>query len=350
MFNFAYPIYLYLLALAPLLVLLYMAARASRRAKLRRFGRQDIVEKMMPDASRYTPAVRIALQVIAIIALVIVLARPRTEGTVKQETASGIEIVIAFDLSNSMLASSTDRPDGVSRLNRARLLLERLIDRLDNDKVGLVIFAGSSKVQLPVTSDFYTAKMYLNDLTPELMSYQGTDIASAIRMSMNCFSGVEDMHKAIILITDSEDHEGAAVEAARLAAENDIQVNVIGLGTTSGAIVPGITDNNGQPVRTSLNEELAGQIAEAGHGVYVNGASSNALSALTDQLDTLAKSEFDTVVYNAAAEQFPTFAAIALIFLIIDIFIVDRKISWLRGIEFFSPKNRPSAIKENKSK
>ncbi|MDE6464720.1 MAG: VWA domain-containing protein [Muribaculaceae bacterium] len=350
MFNFAYPLHLYLLALVPVLILLFLAARASRRAKLKRFGRPEIVEKMMPDASRYTPAVRIALQAIAIAALVIVVARPRTEGTVKTETAAGIEIVVAFDLSNSMLASSTDRADGVSRLDRAKLLLERLIDRLDNDKVGLVIFAGSSKVQLPVTSDFYTAKMYLNDLTPEMMGYQGTDIAAAIRMSMNCFSGVEDMHRAIILITDSEDHEGAAVEAARLAAENGIQVDVIGLGTPSGALVPGITDGNGQPVRSALNEDLARQIAEAGHGVYVNGASSGALSALTDQLDTLAKSEFDTVVYSAASEQFPTFAAIALIFLIIDIFVVDRKISWLRGIEFFNNRNRTAAAKAKKSK
>ncbi len=347
-FNFAYPYLLYLLALVPVVALLYVGARASRRAKLRRFGDTQIVVRMMPEASRYTPAVRITLQCLALTALVLVLARPRTEGTVKQETATGIEIVVAFDLSNSMLASSTDRPDGVSRLDRAKLLLERLIDRLDNDKVGLAVFAGTSKVQLPVTSDFYTAKMYLNELTPQMMAYQGTDISGAIRMAMNCFSGVEDMHKAIILITDAEDHEGAAVDAARLAAENGIQVDVVTVGTAGGAIVPGITDRDGQPVNSRLNEELAQQIAEAGNGVSVNGAASNALGTLTDKLDTLAKSEFDTVVYSAASEQFPTFAAIALIFLLIDIFIVDRKISWLRGIDFFSSKPAVKVAKDKK--
>lgn len=346
MFNFAYPLHLYLLAVVAVILLLYIAARAARRAKIKRLGRPDIVERMMPDASKYTPAVRIVLQVIALIALVIVLARPRTEGQVKTETASGIEIMIAFDLSNSMRASSTDRDNGSPRLDRARLLLERLIDRLDNDKVGLVIFAGDSKVQLPLTTDFYTAKMYLNELTPDLMEYQGTDIATAIRMSMNSFSGAEDMRRAIILITDSEDHEGAAVEAARLAAENGIQVDVIGVGTTEGATVPGVTDREGNTVRSALNEDLAKEIAQAGNGVYVNGNSNSALSQLSAQLNELQRSEFNTVRYSAANEQFPTFAVIALIFMLIDIFVVDRKIKWLKGIEFFT--NRDVRKAQNK--
>ena len=236
MFDFAYPQYLYLLILAPVLILLYIGARASRRAKLRRFGRPEVVARLMPEASRYTPVVKITLAVFALIALVIMLARPRAGAKEQQETSAGIEVMIAFDVSNSMLASSTDRPDGVSRLDRAKLLLEKLVDRLDDDKVGLVVFAGSSKMQLPLTSDFYTAKMYLNELNPSLIAYQGTDIAAAIKMAMNGFSPAEDMHKAIILITDAEDHEGAAIETAKLAAENGIQIDVIGLGTPQGTL------------------------------------------------------------------------------------------------------------------
>ena len=270
----------------------------------------------------------------------IVLARPRAGAKEQQEVSAGIEVMIAFDVSNSMLASSTDRPDGVSRLDRARLLLEKLVDRLDNDKVGLVVFAGQSKMQLPLTSDFYTAKMYLNELSPNQISYQGTSISSAIKMAMNGFSPAEDMHKAIILITDAEDHEGEAIETARLAAENDIQIDVIGLGTPAGNVLPGFADNEGRPVVTRLNEELAQKIAEAGDGIYVNGASPSALSDLSAQLDKLQKSEFRSVTYKAGAEQFPTFAAIALIFLLIDIFVVDRKISWLRGINFFTKEDK----------
>ena len=333
MFDFANPTYLYLLAAVPVGVLLFMAARASRRAKLRRFGRLASIEHLMPDTSRYTPAVKLTLQMIALAALVIVLARPRAGAKEQQEVSAGIEVMIAFDVSNSMLASSTDRPDGVSRLDRARLLLEKLVDRLDNDKVGLVVFAGQSKMQLPLTSDFYTAKMYLNELSPNQISYQGTSISSAIKMAMNGFSPAEDMHKAIILITDAEDHEGEAIETAKLAAENDIQIDVIGLGTPGGNILPGFVDNEGHQVVTKLNEELARKIAEAGDGIYVNGASPSALSDLSDQLDKLQKSEFRSVSYKAGAEQFPTFAAIALIF------VVDRKISWLRGINFFTKED-----------
>ena len=143
------------------------------------------------------------------------------------------------------------------------LLLEKLVDKLDNDKVGLIIFAGTSKMQLPLTSDFYTAKMYLNELSPSQITYQGTDISTAIKMAMNGFSPAEDMHKAIILITDAEDHEGEAIETARLAAENGIQIDVIGLGSPEGAVLPGFTDSDGRPVVTKLNEKLAEDLAKA---------------------------------------------------------------------------------------
>lgn len=347
MIDFAYTYLLYLLVLVPVIWLLFLGARASRRVRLRRFGKLPIVAQLMPDASKYTPAVKITLQLIALTALIIMLARPRYGATEQQETASGIEVMIAFDVSNSMLASSTDRPDGVARIDRARLLLEKLVDKLDNDKVGLVIFAGQSKMQLPLTSDFYTAKMYLNELNPSQITYQGTDISEAIKMAMNGFSPAEDMHKAIILITDAEDHEGEALKTARLAAENGIQVDVIGLGTPAGALLPGFTDNEGRPVTTALNEKLAQDIAHEGDGIYVNGASPSALSDLEEQLDKLQKSEFSSVNYTAAAEQFPTFAFFAFLFLLIDFFVVERKISWLKGVNFFTTSHNDSTKKES---
>lgn len=344
MFDFAYPLHLYLLGLVVVFTLLFWWARLSRQAKIRRFGNPSIVSGLMPDASRYTPAIKLVLQLIALICLVIVIARPRAGLKEQETTTAGIEVMVAFDISNSMLASSNDSPDGISRLDRARLLLEKLVDKLDNDKVGLVIFAGDSKMQLPLTTDFYSAKMYLNELTPELIYNQGTSLASAMKMAMNGFSPAQDVHKAIILITDAEDHEGDAIETAKLAAENGIQVDVIGLGSAKGAPIPVLhgrkgqymTDSQGQTVLTTINESLAREIAKAGDGIYVNGAASSALSDLTSQLDKLQKSEFKSVSYSTAAEQFPTFAFIAFVFLIIEIFVVDRKISWLKGINFFS--------------
>lgn len=344
MFDFANPYYLYLLWLVPVFAVIYWLARRSRARRLSRFGNLKVISALMPDASRYKPAIKITLRLIALAALVIVLARPRAGEKMNDETLAGIEVMIAFDVSNSMLASSTDDPGGTSRLDRARLLLEKTLDRLTNDKVGLVIFAGSAKVQFPMTTDFYTAKMYLNELNPSMMTYQGTSIAEAITMSMNGFSPDENVHKAIILITDSEDHEGDAIEAAKSAAEHGVQLDVVGLGSAKGAPIPldgrgnYMTDSNGQMVLTTLNEKLAADIAKAGDGIFVNGASSDALDRLVDQLETLQKSQFKHVAYSAGAEQFPVFAWIALIFLVIDAFVLDRKNSLLRKINFFTKK------------
>lgn len=345
MFDFANPYLLYLLWLVPLFALFYWMARQSRRKRLARFGRKEVLAHLMPDVSPYKPAIKICLRLIALAALIIVLARPRAGEKEHDETLAGIEVMIAFDVSNSMLASSTDDPSATTRLDRAKLLLEKTLSRLTNDKVGLVIFAGSAKVQFPMTTDFYTANMYLNELNPSMMSYQGTSIAEAIGMAMNGFSPDENVHKAIILITDSEDHEGDAVEAAKAAAEKGIQVDVIGLGSAKGAPIPMpgsnggyFTDAEGKMVLTSLNEKLASEIAEAGKGIFVNGASSDALDRLVNQLETLQKSEFKHVAYSAGAEQFPLFAWIALIFLVIDAFVLDRKNNLLRKVNFFTKK------------
>lgn len=343
MFDFAYPAHLYLLMLIAVFALLYIWARASRLRKIKRFGKPEIVENLMPDASRYQPAIKIVLCLFALAALIIVLARPRA-GLKEQETnVRGIEIMIAFDVSNSMLASSTDDPNGISRLDRARLNLERLVDKLENDKVGMVIFAGESKLQLPLTTDYISAKMYLNDLTPDLITFQGTSLAEAIKMSAESFSNANDVHKAIILITDAEDHEGEAIEAAKAAADAGIQVDVIGLGSAKGAPIPVkggngdyLRDTEGKVVLTTIDEKLGKAIAEAGDGIYVNGASSNAITQLTDKLDQLEKSEFKRVNYKASAEQFPTFAWIALILLIVDIFVLNSKIGWLKNVNIFN--------------
>lgn len=345
MFDFANPYLLYLLWLVPVFAFVYWACRRSRRRRLRKFGNPEVIAHLMPEASKYKPAIKITLRLIALAAIIFVLARPRAGEKEHDETVAGIEVMIAFDVSNSMLASSTDDPNGTSRLDRARLMLEKMLGRLTNDKVGLVIFAGSAKVQFPMTTDFYTAKMYLNELNPSMMTYQGTSIAEAIGMAMNGFSPDENVHKAIILITDSEDHEGDAIEAAKAAAEKGIQVDVVGLGSAKGAPIPlpgsngrYFTDNQGQMVLTTLNEKLASEIAQAGGGIFVNGASSDALDRLVDQLETLQKSEFKHVTYSAGAEQFPLFAWIALAFLILDIFVLDRKNNLLKKVNFFTKK------------
>lgn len=342
MFDFAYPSLLYLFGVVVLFGLLFWWSRISRNRNLRRFGRIGVLEPLMPDASTYKPKVKITLQLLAIAAMVMVLARPRYgEKESQQSRIAGIEIMIAFDVSNSMLASANDDPQGISRLDRARLLLEKLIGELGNDKVGLVVFAGEAKTQMPLTTDFYTAKMYLNDLSTSMVQLQGTSVTDAINMSMHNFSSDEKVHKAIIVITDAENHEGDAVKAAKDAAEKGVQVDVVGVGSAKGAPIPlgngdFLRDRDDQVVITSFDESSAKSIAEAGNGIYVNGSSNKALSSLTDALDSLDKTEFKKVEYKAGAEQFPTFAWLAIILLVTDFIVLDRKSGWLKKINFFT--------------
>lgn len=346
MFSFGNPQLLYLLFLLPAVALLFFFARMARRKKLARYGKSRNLEPLMPEASRYKPGIKLALQLLAIAALVIVLARPRAGAKEESAEVEGIEVMICLDVSNSMLASSTDDPRGVSRLQRAKLVLEKLIDKLDNDKIGLIVFAGDAYTQLPITTDFVSAKMFLNSISTEMVPSQGTTIGAAIEMAMSSFSPTEDMQKAIIVITDGESFDDDPIAAAKAAADQGIQVDVIGLGTTKGALIPMgrdgqfMKDDSGNPVTTRLNEEMAKEIAQAGHGIYVQGSSTGVVNDVAEQLDTLAKTNIERVVYAASAEQFPVFAWLALIFIVLDIFMLDRKVGWLKKINFFSKQTK----------
>lgn len=344
MFSFANPYLLYLLFLVPLVALLFLFAQWARRRKLKRYGQLSVLQHLMPDASRYKPWLKLVLQLVAIAALVIVLARPRAGANEEISEVEGIEVMICLDVSNSMLASSTDDPNGVSRLQRAKMILEKLIDKLDNDKVGLIVFAGDAYTQLPITSDFVSAKMFLNSISTEMVPTQGTSIGAAIDMAMRSFTPDDEMQKAIIVITDGESFDDDPIASTKEAVSQGIQVDVIGLGSTKGALIPigsngqFMRDDTGNPVTTRLDEEMAQKIAQAGEGIYVQGASSTVVNDIQEQLDTLAKSSLEKVVYAASAEQFPVFGWIALAFLIIDIFMLDRKVGWLKKINFFSKK------------
>lgn len=359
MLDFANPYYLLILLALPAIWLLYVLSRVSMRRKLRRFGRPVTVRRLMPDVSRYKPALKLTLRLIALAAIVVAIARPRHGEKDETVSSAGSEIVIAFDVSRSMLAPSTDDPGSVARIDRARMLLEKLVGDLSNDKVGLVVFAANARMQMPLTSDHRIIQLAMqNDLTPGMMSNQGTSISQAIEMATMTFPGLRDqmgsddaarakadnsnIHRAIVLITDAEDHEGDAVQLAAQAAEQGIQIDVIGVGSEKGGRIPVgpsgqyLRDSEGNEVVTSLNAQAATDIAKAGNGIYVNAADPAALNTLKDSLDKLKKSEFSRITYKMSAEQFPLFAWIALIFLILDLAIVERKTAWLKGVNFFT--------------
>lgn len=351
MITFANPHLLYLLLIIPLALLLFLWTRYSREHRLAKFGKPANLRPLMPDASKYVPWVRFSLIMVILAALVIILARPiatTTQEVKTEETKSrGIEIMICLDVSRSMLASSTDDPQGINRLERAKHILERLIGKMRDDKVGLIVFAGNAYTQLPITSDYISAKMFINSISTDMVPTQGTAIGSAIEMAMNSFTPDDKFQKAIVIITDGENFEDDATSMAAKAARNGIQVDVVGIGAGTPMPIPVsesqpdtyLTDMEGNRPTTALDEENAEKIAKAGKGIYVNGAASTAVDDLDEKLSQLGTTEFIRRNATPKSEQYPIFAWIALILLITEALMPHRKISWLRRYTFFTRKS-----------
>lgn len=301
----------------------------------------------MPDVSPYKPPIKITLQMLALAMLIIAFARPWGGIKDQKTTKEGIEVIIAVDASNSMYASATDSPDGPDRMRTAKLILQKLIGRLDNDRVGLIMYAGSAYTLIPVTNDYASAKMFLNSIDPSQVSDQGTNISAAIDMASASFSPEKNIGKAVVLITDAEelDDSQSVMEAAKNAAKNGIQLDVVGVGSPVAVPLmvngsPMIDDETGESVKTSLNEDLAADIAKAGKGIYVNASNKDALNELDNQLNTLKKTAFESSLYAVHDELFSIFAWIAIVLIILDIFMLERKIGWLDKITFFKKEEK----------
>ena len=259
---------------------------------------------------------------------------------VSQEKRNGIELIIAMDISNSMKAQDVVP----SRLDKAKFMVESLVDNFNNDKVGLVVFAGDAFVQLPITSDYVSAKMFLQNISPSLINTQGTDIAKAIDISMHSFTQQEKVGKAIILITDGEDHEGGALEAAKAAKKKGVNVFILGVGSEKGAPIPNddggyLTDNTGQTVMSVLNEKMCRDIAQAGSGMYIHvDNTSDAQDQLNNELEKLQKGDSDSVIYSEYNEQFQAFAILAMLLLIIEACLLEVRNPLFRNIKLFKKK------------
>ena len=343
MFRFAQPLFLYLLILVPIMWALYLYARCRRRRNLALFGNVAYLSELAPDVSRWRPLVKMILQSLAFVLIVFILARPQFGTKLQTVKTEGVEIMVALDVSNSMLA----RDINPSRLDKAKMMLSKLVDDLDNDKVGLVVFAGDAYTQLPITTDYVSAKMFLNSINTNMVPTQGTAIGRAIDIAMNAFSPESSAEQAIIVITDGENHEDDAVEAARAAAEKGVKINVVGIGSTKGAPIPiaGSSNNfmkdaEGKTVITKLNEAMAQEVAKAGQGVYVRADNTNgALQALINEVRTMKSAEFERKTYSEYNEQFPGLAWILLVILLADIFLLERKYGWISRVNFFT-KNK----------
>ncbi|WP_315396670.1 VWA domain-containing protein [Hoylesella nanceiensis] len=327
MFRFENPIYLWLLLIIPILIILKIMMWYVQRKKLSRIGNPTLLKELMPDVSRFRPWVKFLLLITALSSLILTLARPQFGSKISHEKRNGIEAIIALDISNSMLAQDVQP----SRLDKSKLMIENLINSFINDKIGLVVFAGEAYVQLPITSDYVSAKMFLSDITPNLISAQGTDIARAIRVSLSSFTQQKGVGKAIILITDGEDNEGGALEAVKEAKEKGVNVFILGVGDSKGAPIPlgngeYLKDNHGQTVMTALNENMCKEIAQAGSGTYIHiDNTSLAQEQLNNELSKLQKGDSDAVVYSEYNEQFQIVALLSFILLLIEVCLLERK-------------------------
>ena len=327
MFRFENPIYLWLLLIIPILIIMKIMMWYVQRKKLSRIGNPTLLKELMPDVSRFRPWVKFLLLITALSSLILALARPQFGSKISHEKRNGIEAIIALDISNSMLAQDVQP----SRLDKSKLMIENLINSFINDKIGLVVFAGEAYVQLPITSDYVSAKMFLNDITPNLISAQGTDIARAIRVSLSSFTQQKGVGKAIILITDGEDNEGGALEAVKEAKEKGVNVFILGVGDSKGAPIPlgngeYLKDNHGQTVMTALNENMCKEIAQAGSGTYIHiDNTSLAQEQLNNELSKLQKGDSDAVVYSEYNEQFQIVALFSFILLLIEVCLLERK-------------------------
>lgn len=342
MFRFADIEMLWWLITIPVFVIAYIIITKRKQRQLMEFGDPELMAQLMPDASKSRPIVKFALLIVALTLLIVAAARPQygqQEKTVKRQ---GIEVMVALDISNSMLAEDV----APNRLDRAKQMLSKMIDNMVDDKVGLVVFAGEAFTQLPITCDYVSAKMFLHTISPKLIPTQGTAIGAALQTAIRSFGSQEsDAGRAIILITDGENHEDDAIAAAKQAQELGIQVFVIGIGKPEGSPIPVpgtndyIKDRSGQVVVSRLNEEMCQEIAQAGKGAYVRCDNTNtAMRALQQELDRIATTDLETTVYADYNEQYQSFVLIALLLLVIDFFILMRQNHRLSRMDLFKEK------------
>ena len=334
-FQFANPEFLHGLWLIPLLVLLYIYMYRRKSQTLRRLGNPTQLKRLMPERSLWRPHVKFTFFLLSLALLIVALARPLYGMSGKADTTRGIELAVMVDVSNSMLAQDVSP----NRLEQAKLLLSTLTDRMQNDQISLGVFAGEAYPLLPLTSDYDAAETYINSLSPEMVTLQGTNLPAAISLAEKSFSGQEEVGKAILIITDGETHVEGAEEAAKEAAKQGMKLFVIGVGTTSGAPIPtaqgNLLDENGREVHTALNEQMCRQLAKAGSGQYLSlGQTEQVRAALQKGFSQLKQREI-TTVHSEADEQFPLAVGFALLLLVLETILYETKYSLTKQIKHF---------------
>ncbi|MDA3930121.1 MAG: VWA domain-containing protein [Prolixibacteraceae bacterium] len=341
MFRFGNPEYLMALVLIPVLIILYIIFNRKRKKAIQEFGNPELLEPLMPNASSARLAWKFTIILTALTFLIIGIARPQFGAKLQKIKRQGVEIIIALDVSNSMMAEDIQP----NRLERAKRAISRLTERLNNDKIGLIVFAGDAYTQVPITTDYTSAKLFLSSINTSIVPKQGTAIGSAINLGMKSFTPETESSKAIVIITDGENHEDDAVEMATIAQEEDIIVHTIGMGLPQGGPIPIINangqkdfrkDKNGEVVVTKLDEKMLQEIAVAGGGKYVRANNTEVgINAIFDEINKMQKTELESRVYSDYNDQFYYFIVVALALLLLEFFLMERKNKVLKNIKLF---------------
>jgi Ca-activated chloride channel family protein len=341
MFKFEHTIYFYAFASIPLMLLLVIAYFVSRKKKLKTIGDSSLVNQLIPYASKRKRIIKVILFLLGFSSLILALCNLQTGSKLTEVKREGADIIVCLDVSNSMLAQDLSP----NRLTRAKYALEKMIDLLEGDRLGLVIFAGEAYVQLPITTDYNAAKMFLESIGPGMVPVQGTNLADAIKKASESFSNDEGKNRAIILITDGENHESEAIEAAEEANKKGIMINTIGIGSQNGVPIPLIEngavkgyrkDKEGQTVVTKLNADLLKTIASKANGVFVHASQADlGLNAVLDKIGELDKTKLESKMYSDYEDQFQWFLGLAFILFFIEFLISERVSEWFKKINLF---------------
>ncbi|MBR9832957.1 VWA domain-containing protein [Acidiluteibacter ferrifornacis] len=344
MFRFEHTYFLWGLALVPLILLLFILYRRWQKNARQRFGENLRMQQLIPNRSQVKANAKFYLSLMAFIFIVIGLANPQIGTKQENVKAEGLELMVAIDVSNSMMAQDLS-PD---RLTAAKLAMERLIERLKSDRIGMIVFAGEAYIQLPLTSDYSAAKLFLQTIDNNIVPTQGTAIGAAIDLAINSFPKEEAKNRALIILTDGENHEDDAIAAAEEARKSGIRVFTVGMGSPSGAPIPVFKngrqngfrqDNEGNTVVSSLNEEMLQEIAMAGDGQYFRATNSGAgIPQIMQELSSLEKKEYDSKIFTDFEDRYQIFFGIAFFLLFIDVILSERKPKWIEKVKLFEEK------------
>lgn len=345
MLRFDNVIYLYFLALIPVFTVVFLIMRRRRKTHLKRYGEQNLISRLYPDASVYKPSVKFTLLMIALFLVIVGTADPQIGTKLSTAKREGVDVVVCLDVSNSMLAEDV-KPN---RLDRAKEMVSRLIDKLQGDRIALIVFAGDAFVQLPLTTDYGAAKLFLSIAEPTLVPTQGTAIGKAINLADETFKKDDKRKKALIIITDGENHQDNAVKAAEVAARDNFVVHTIGMGTLQGGPIPiyqngtrtgFMKDDSGNVVVTHMDPQMLEQIATAGGGKFIiAGDSDPDLSKIVEQISHMQKNQFESKLFSDYEDRFQYFIAAALLFLVAEVLLSEKKNKWLTYLNLFATKS-----------